>query len=501
MARLIRLENDGNLTSETLDFMKTNSTLAPLLALGLLTLGGSLQAVTTNEISLKVLPLASGGTVTGGGAYTNGSEVTITANPSTNDCYVFANWTGGLKPVTNNPYTFTVTKNETLTANFALLDYTISTSSSPAKGGSTLGGGKKGCGTETTLRATAGFGFKFSHWTSSLGSDITNNPYKFTVTDNDQFVAHFADVEPPMVKITAPAVNEKIPAAAFIIEGNASDNVAVAAVYDNLNGAGWELASNIDNFAFWYTYVTLQPNSTNMVTAYAVDTSGNRSATNTVKFVCTAAGLAPLSIAGQLAQVSEGTNASGTSFVSFDSAAYVQWAAFTNNGSEVGTYTYTPTGPDTAELVPQHVLPSQDNGSNSNSPVIELTFTDAYDATFTNLSGGSGTVFITATQESVPPILDGFTLVAKNYLGTYQFTNSFDSATFSSDDNLGSNYSGTYTYTPFTQIDALLVETYTNPPSTAGTTNYLIFFVHRRRLASIGLLFFRNPRLLGRSQP
>jgi hypothetical protein len=233
------------------------------------------------------------------------------------------------------------------------------------------------------------------------------------------------------------------------------------------------LASNADNFAFWYALVTLTPNSTNTVAAYAVDTSGNFSkTTNTVKFVCTAAGLAPLSIAGQLVVLDEGTNFFDTNYVSFDSAVYVRWAEYTNSGSEVGTYTYTPTGPDTAELVPHRVLPTQDTGTNGS--VLELTFTDAYDATFTNLSGGGGTLSFYSTEESVPTMLDGVVAVATSYNGSYVSTNSFASASFIAEDNLGGSTSGTYTFTPFTLVDALLVQTYTDPTTKIGTTNYQI---------------------------
>lgn len=432
----------------------------------------SLQAVTTNEITFRIFPPASGGTVMGGPVYTNGSDATITAT-TTNDCYVFKSWNVLGKIVTNNPYIFTVTKNETLTANFAQVDYTISTSSSPAGSGIVLGGGKKGCGTSAILRAIPKIGFAFTEWTSSLGATFTNNPYKFTVTENESFVAHFKDIERPTIRILAPASFERLSSAAFIIEETASDNVSVAAVYNNLNGAGWQLASSLDNTSIWYNYVTLKPNSTNTLSAFAVDTSGNISITNTVRFICTAAGLAPLSIAGQLSEFSEGTNASDTFYESFDFAGYVRWSAFTNNPSEIGTYTYTPTGPNTAELVPRRVLPTQEIGSNG--PVLELTFTDAYDASFTNSSGASGTIFFQQTEESVPTTLDGFVLIAASRLDTnYQSTNSFDNATFSTADSTGTNSSGPYIFTPFTQVAALLIQTYTNPPSMVGTTNYSV---------------------------
>ena len=53
------------------------------------------------------------GTVSGGGTYENGSLVTLTAAPKSG--YKFTKWSDG---TTKNPYTFTVTKNVTLTAYF-----------------------------------------------------------------------------------------------------------------------------------------------------------------------------------------------------------------------------------------------------------------------------------------------------------------------------------------------------------------------------------------------
>jgi Divergent InlB B-repeat domain len=456
--------------------MEKSSTLARLMVFCLLTTTASLRAVTTNEITFRIFPPASGGMVTGEPVYTNGSDATVTAS-TTNDCYVFESWNVLGKIVTNNPYTFTVTKNETLTANFAQVDYEISTGSSPAGWGIVLGGGKKGCGTTPILTAMPKFGFAFTEWTSSQGATVTNNPYKFTVNNNDSVVAHFKDIERPTIRILRPGPLERISSAAFIVEESASDNVSVAAVSNNLNGAGWQAASKIDNTSIWYNYVTLKPNSTNTLSTFAVDTSGNFSTTNTIKFICTAEGLAPLSIAGQLTEFSEGTNVSDSFFEIFDSAGYVRWSAFTNNPSEVGTYTYTPTGPNAAELVPQHVLPPQETGSNG--PALELTFTDAYDASFTNISGGSGNIFFQQTEESVPVTLDGFVFIAASRLDTnYQSTNSFDNATFTTEASGGTNSAGTYTFTPFTQVAALLIQTYTDPPSMVGTTNYsvLLFF-------------------------
>jgi hypothetical protein len=448
--------------------MKSFSQL--LVALSLLAMGRPSDAANFS-VTASTSPRTAGMT-TGGGLVASGSIVTLTA-VITNDCYEFVEWTvGGTKKSTDNPYTFTATKNETLAATFAQLEYTISTSSSPANGGTTGGGGKKGCGTTVTLTAHPKPGFAFVDWTVAGVPISSTATYKFSVNDNASLAANFKDIKPPTVKILSPVKNQPIAAAAFPIQGTASDTVGVQAVYYNLNGAGWIEASPENGFTNWYAWVTLKPNSSNTVSAYAVDSAGNKS-TNTVSFICTAAGLAPLSIAGHLAGVTEGTNTENSFLVSFDSAVLVRVSASTNDGGEVGTYTYTPTGPNTAELVPHRVLPKQDTSTNWGA--LELTFTDAYTAAYTDNSGDTGTFGFVVTEDIVPSTLDGGAMITTSFINTnYVSTNSFGSSTYTTQDSLGASSSGTYTFTQFTPVAALVVETATSPPSAVGTTNCFV---------------------------
>ncbi|MGA3288252.1 MAG: Ig-like domain-containing protein [Bacteroidota bacterium] len=73
---------------------------------------------TQYTVTLSSIPLA-GGTTSGGGSFNSGSSVTATATP--NSGYVFTNWTETGSPVsTNASYTFTITGDRTLVANFGL---------------------------------------------------------------------------------------------------------------------------------------------------------------------------------------------------------------------------------------------------------------------------------------------------------------------------------------------------------------------------------------------
>jgi hypothetical protein len=66
--------------------------------------------------------------------------------------------------------------------------------------------------------------------------------------------------------------------AVFTVRGRASDNWAVSDVWLQLNGGSWTSAAGTTN---WSAGLNLTP-GTNSVQAFAVDTSGNRSLTNTL---------------------------------------------------------------------------------------------------------------------------------------------------------------------------------------------------------------------------
>ena len=71
----------------------------------------------TYTVTVTASP-SEGGTITGAGEYTRGSTCTLTATPASG--YTFANWTVGTTVVSSNAtYSFTVTSDSTLTANFA----------------------------------------------------------------------------------------------------------------------------------------------------------------------------------------------------------------------------------------------------------------------------------------------------------------------------------------------------------------------------------------------
>jgi hypothetical protein len=89
---------------------------------------------------------------------------------------------------------------------------------------------------------------------------------------------HFTVLETvrPTLTITSPAPGQRWSNSVFTVKGAAHDNVAVASVYYQFNGGDWALATGTTN---WSGSISLTP-GTNQVLAYAADTSGNFSATN-----------------------------------------------------------------------------------------------------------------------------------------------------------------------------------------------------------------------------
>ena len=132
----------------------------------------------------------SGGTVSGGGSYNYGQSCTVTATAATG--YTFLRWTeNGQQVSTNASYTFTVTGNRTLVAQFQAQSYTINISANPSNGGSVSGGGSYNYGQSCTVHATTNTGYSFTNWTENGSVISTNSNYTFTVNSNRTLVANF----------------------------------------------------------------------------------------------------------------------------------------------------------------------------------------------------------------------------------------------------------------------------------------------------------------------
>ena len=156
-------------------------------------IGQNAQQVTITVPSYNIAVNANpteGGTVTGGGEYSAGQSCTVTA--TANAGYTFTNWTeSGNVASTNASYTFNVTGNRTLVANFTLNTYSITATADPTAGGTVSGANTYNHGASCTLTATANPGYTFVNWTKNGTQVSTNASYTFTVTEAGEYVAHF----------------------------------------------------------------------------------------------------------------------------------------------------------------------------------------------------------------------------------------------------------------------------------------------------------------------
>jgi RHS repeat-associated protein len=140
------------------------------------------------KITLIANP-ANKGVLTGDGFYPSGYALTISATPITG--YTFVNWTeGGSQVSAANNYSFSVTTNRTLTANFNLIYYSLNyiAGANGSISGSTsqsVGHGNNG----TQVQAIPSTGYHFVDW--SDGS-LQNPRIDSNITGNISVTANFA---------------------------------------------------------------------------------------------------------------------------------------------------------------------------------------------------------------------------------------------------------------------------------------------------------------------
>jgi hypothetical protein len=135
------------------------------------------------------------GTVTGGGIYTYGSNVTLSA--VANEGYRFLNWTkyiyGTVVEVFPEPnYTFTVIGEPCAFVAYFEKEAKV-TLLTNLQGGEVLGGGTYQYGDEVTVEAIPNAGYKFVNWTEGRGIVSIENPYHFTVTESILLIANFEE--------------------------------------------------------------------------------------------------------------------------------------------------------------------------------------------------------------------------------------------------------------------------------------------------------------------
>ena len=144
-------------------------------------------------ISTSVTPSGSG-SVSGGGTYNYGETCNLSATANTGyDFYRYLIY--GETYSLNPEVSFTVTDNWPVVAEFTPKQYTISTSVNPSGTGTASGAGQYYYNTSCTLTATPATGYQFDSWTINGSIVSSNNPYTFTVTEGNTYIANFEPIQ------------------------------------------------------------------------------------------------------------------------------------------------------------------------------------------------------------------------------------------------------------------------------------------------------------------
>jgi uncharacterized repeat protein (TIGR02543 family) len=161
---------------------------------------GETAHFTSSSFMLTMVAGPNGTVTPPSGPQGTGTQVQIQAFP--NPGYVFTGWTGsgpGSYTGMNNPATVTMNGNITQTATFALPNYFLSMSVTPAGSGTVsptsqfISGG-----TVVTITATPNPGYVFLHWTGSGNGSYsgTNNPATITMNGSITETAVFGFAQP-----------------------------------------------------------------------------------------------------------------------------------------------------------------------------------------------------------------------------------------------------------------------------------------------------------------
>ena len=144
--------------------------------------------VQTFTVSTSASP-ATAGKTSGGGTVNSGSQTSVTA--TANSGYIFVNWTEAGKPVsTSATYSFAVSGNRVLVANF-IKGTVITLSGSPAAGGTLSGGGTVKAGSKVTVSEKANSGYVFLNWTEGKKVVCSTANYTFTAKSDRTLVANY----------------------------------------------------------------------------------------------------------------------------------------------------------------------------------------------------------------------------------------------------------------------------------------------------------------------
>jgi uncharacterized repeat protein (TIGR02543 family) len=125
-----------------------------------------------------------------GASFVHNSTCQLTAEPY-NEEYTFKNWTeNGTEVSTDNPYSFQVTADRDIVANFSVKKYTLTLQTTD--GGTVTGQGTYNYNTTATIKATPNTGYSFVNWTNNGVKYSTNATESILMTVDRTYKANFA---------------------------------------------------------------------------------------------------------------------------------------------------------------------------------------------------------------------------------------------------------------------------------------------------------------------
>jgi hypothetical protein len=199
------------------------------------------------------------------------------------------------------------------------------------------------------------------------------NAFGRVTSSNAVLTVIVPDTTKPTNTITAPMSGQRWSNSVFTVTGMARDNVQVSNIWYQLNGLGWNPATTTNHWTNWTASVTLLP-GTNTVRAYALDTSGNSSLTNTVSFTYVVSDRLRVVISGQgtlspnysnaVLEIGRGYSMTASAAAGF---AFTNWVVSTN---WVGSAT---TNNATVRFMMQSNLTLQVNFADVTKPTITIT--------------------------------------------------------------------------------------------------------------------------------
>ena len=190
-----------------------------------------------------------------------GTDTTIVATP--NHGYRFVSWTMGTTVLgTSDTLHITVDSNMTITANFAINQYTVSATVNPAAAGSVSGAGTVNHGALDTLVATANDGYRFVNWTTGSTVLGTADTLVLTVVSDTTVVANFEAIPTYTVSVS---VNDN--------NMGSVSGVPTAAVREGTSVSLTATATTGNRFVNWTSGTTVLGTATALTVVVVSDTA------------------------------------------------------------------------------------------------------------------------------------------------------------------------------------------------------------------------------------